>query len=256
MESPVSDRWLAYTRPNPCSRLRLFCFPYAGGGASIFRAWSHSLPETVEVCPVELPGRGTRLMEPPFTEFSSLSVTTTNALYPYLDQPFALFGHSVGALIAFEVARRLRREHSLSPVYVFVSGCRGPQLPVPKPYISTLPEDNLLEELRRLNGTPKEVLEQAELMQLMIPILRADFAVDESYTYLPDSPLDCPISAFGGLQDPIVRREELAAWAEQTQASFTLRMLPGDHFFLNTMQSLLLALLAHELQQIAGSLGP
>jgi medium-chain acyl-[acyl-carrier-protein] hydrolase len=242
------DSWIACRKPSPQARLRLFCFPYAGGGVSIFRAWSDGLPADVEVCPVQLPGRGTRLMEPPFTRLSPLIQALAEALFPLLDIPFAFFGHSLGALVSFELARQFRRERAVEPVRLFISADRAPQIPNRDPAIHSLPEREFLVELCRLNGTPRKVLEDDELRQIMLPLLRADFAVYETYGYSTEPPLNCPISAFGGLQDHRVNRGDLEAWREQTSISFSLRMFPGDHFFLNTTQASLLGALSQELR--------
>jgi len=243
--------WLACHRPNPRARVRLFCLPYAGGGASTFRRWQEALPQTVEVCPVQIPGRETRFREPPFTRLADLAEALGDGLSDYLDLPFALFGHSMGALVAFELARQLRRECHQEPLHLFVSGCAAPHLPREDHQpIHDLPEPAFRREIARLNGTPAAVLENDELMQMMLPILRADFAVCETYTYAEGPPLTCPISAFGGLQDEAVDREELNAWRAQTTGPFRLRLVPGDHFFLHTAQPLLLPLLARELQGV------
>ena len=242
------DSWITCRKPIPQARLRVFCFPYAGSGVSIFRAWSDSLPAEVEVCPVQLPGRGTRLMEPPFTRLSPLIQALAQALFPLMDKPFAFFGHSLGALVSFELARQLRRQYAVQPVRLFISADRAPQIPNRDPPIHNLPEGEFLVELRRLNGTPREVLEDEELRQIMLPLLRADFAVYETYGYSTEPPLNCPISAFGGLQDHRVSRGDLEAWREQTSVSFSLRMFPGDHFFLNTTQPPLLGALSQELR--------
>lgn len=253
--TPTFNTCVTCRSPNPEAKLRLFCFPYAGGGALSFRTWSDSLPPTIEVCPLELPGRGFRLKEPPLTQIKPLIEAIAYALLPYLDKPFAFFGHSMGGLVSFELVRLLRREYSLNPSHLFVSGRQAPQIPVSKSPIHDLPEPEFLEELRRLNGTPEAVLNSSELMQLLIPTLRADFAVLETYVYAPEAPLDCPISAFGGLQDREVSCEELEAWREQTNAEFSLQMLKGNHFFLHSAQSLLLQLLSQELQQITDGVG-
>jgi surfactin synthase thioesterase subunit len=242
------ESWIACRKPSPQARLRLFCFPYAGGGVSIFRAWSDGLPADVEVCPIQLPGRGTRLMEPPFTRLSPLIHALAEALFPLLDIPFAFFGHSLGALVSFELARQLRREFAVQPVRLFVSADRAPQIPNRDRAVHSLPEREFLAELCRLNGTPRQVLQDEELRQIMLPLLRADFAVCETYEYANETPLNCPISAFGGLQDHRVNRGDLEAWREQTSASFSLRMFPGDHFFLNTTQAPLLGALFQELR--------
>jgi medium-chain acyl-[acyl-carrier-protein] hydrolase len=247
--TPAITSWLVRLKLNPRASLHLFCFPYGGGGASIFRSWPDSLPTSIEVCPVQLPGRESRLREEPFAQVSSLVRAIAKALLLYLDRPFAFFGHSMGALIGFELSRQLRREHGLKLVHLFVSGCRAPQLPDPDPPTYDLPEPKFLEELRRLNGTPKEVLKHPELMQLMLPLLRADFEAVQTYAYSPAPPLDCPITVFGGLQDNEVKREYLEGWREQTTGSFSLQMLPGDHFFLHTAQPLLLHIITQELHQ-------
>jgi medium-chain acyl-[acyl-carrier-protein] hydrolase len=241
------DSWIASRKPNPQARLRLFCFPYAGGGASIFRTWSDGLPMDVEVCPVQFPGRGTRLTETPFTQLSPLVQAVAQALVPLLDKPFAFFGHSLGALVGFELARQLHRQSGVQPVRLFVSADRAPQISRRDRPIHALPEREFLKELRRLNGIPGKVLEEVELMQIMLPVLRADFAVYETYVYSTEPPLNCPISTFGGLQDHRVSRGDLEAWRDQTSASFSLRMFSGDHFFWNTTQPLLLQVLSQEL---------
>jgi medium-chain acyl-[acyl-carrier-protein] hydrolase len=158
----------------------------------------------------------------------------------------------MGGLVSFELARLLRRDYNLIPVHLFVSARRAPHIPAPDPPIHVLPEPAFLEELRRLNGTPDAVLENAELMQLLLPALQSDFAVLETYVYAPESPLDCPITAFGGLQDREVICDYLEGWREQTNATFSLKMLPGDHFFLHSAQSLLLQSLSRELDRIDG----
>ncbi|MBV9927177.1 MAG: thioesterase [Acidobacteria bacterium] len=240
---------------NPQAALRLFCFPYAGGSAQIYRQWPASLPAAVEVCPVQLPGRGNRLLEPPFTTMAEVVAYLSDAVGPFLDKPFAFFGHSMGAVISFELARSLRRARGVEPRHLFVSGRRAPQLPRTRPPIHQLPAPELIEELRRLNGTPREVLANAELMQLMLPVIRADFAVVSSFRYTAEPPLGCPITALGGLQDEDVPREHLEAWREQTSAACTVRMFAGDHFFLQSAEPLLLRVLARDLQQLAANLG-
>jgi surfactin synthase thioesterase subunit len=242
------ERWIACRKPNPRARLRLFCLPYAGGGASIFRTWQDGLPADVEVCPIQLPGRGSRLMERPFAQVSPLVEALAQDLIPLLDMPIAFFGHSLGALVGFELARHLRSLYGIHAVRLIVSACRAPQFPHRDRPIHTSPEEEFLAQLRRLNGTPGELLEHAELMEIMLPVLRADFALYETYVYSNEPPLGCPISAFGGLQDRRVSHSDLAGWRDQTSASFSLRTFPGDHFFLNTTQPLLLRVLSQELR--------
>ncbi len=244
INTPTSNSWVTCPQPNRQAKLRLFCLPYAGGSASSFRTWSNNLPLTVEVCLIELPGRGTQIRSVPFTQLEPLVQAIAQVLLPYLDKPFALFGHSMGAIVSFELARLLRRQYEREPVHLFVSGRRAPQIPPLQPDIHTLSEPAFLDRLRRLYGTPKAVLENAELMQLLLPTLRADFAVIETYTYAAEPPLNCPITVFGGLQDDEVGLDDLQGWRRHTNASFSLQLLPGDHFFLHSAPELLLQSLA------------
>ncbi|NET84374.1 MAG: thioesterase [Moorea sp. SIO1F2] len=229
----TTKSWITRPQPNPKARLRLFCFPYAGGAASSFRTWPDPLAPHIEVCPVELPGRGKRMREPLVTSLLPLIETLVPALLPYLDIPFAFFGHSLGTLISFELARQLRRQEAPSPRHLFISGRRAPQVPARKPPLHNLPKSELIEALRKYNGTPEAVLANQELMELFLPILRADFGINETYTYTSESPLNCPISVFGGLQDTDANSDELAAWRDQTSSTFTVHMFPGGHFFIN-----------------------
>lgn len=246
-----STPWLVRQKPAPRASLRLFCFPYAGGAANVFHRWQASLPPGVEVCPVQLPGRGKRIQEAPFTDVASLVEAAAAALLPFFDAPFAFFGHSMGGLITFELARHLRRAGAPRPAHLFVSGRRAPHLPSESAPTHDLPEAEFVEAVRQLEGTPAGVLEHPELRHLVLPLLRADFAVCETYAYRPEPPLDCPIGVFGGLQDRDVPREYLEPWAEMTTGPVTTRLLPGGHFFVNEQQPLLLRVLAQELQKLA-----
>lgn len=250
----LSDPWLTNSRPNPRAVVRLFCFPYAGGRAAIYRNWPERLPPTVELWALEIPGRGGRLSEPPFTRMELLVKAIAPALLPFLDRPFAFFGHSMGAVIAYELARLLEREHGRPPGHLFVSGRRAPHLAEPRLHSYNLPDREFLEHLRHLNGTPEEVINNQELMQLMLPVLRADFELIQTYAYAQGAPLTCPLSALGGLEDRDVKRECLEAWREHTTARFALALFPGDHFFLHGAQPLLLHCLSQELTYLVVSI--
>jgi medium-chain acyl-[acyl-carrier-protein] hydrolase len=241
--------WVASARPQPQAPLRLFCFPYAGGAASVYSKVLNGLPSEIEVCPVELPGRGSRLSEPPVNDLKRLVEIIAEELAPHLDQPFAFFGHSMGALLGFELARYLRRARRVEPVHLLVSAGRAPQVRTSEQVIWELQDDQLVDKMRRLNGTPQAVLDNPELMALVLPIIRADLVAIDSYVYRDEPPLSCTITALGGLQDSTVTREELDPWREQTSEAFTLRMLPGDHFFLHSAQQTIREVLARELRQ-------
>jgi medium-chain acyl-[acyl-carrier-protein] hydrolase len=229
-----SNPWIACRQPDGPAALRLFCFPYAGGGAAVFRGWPELLPAEVEVCAVQLPGRETRFRDPPLTRLALVVERLAEALGPHLDLPFAFFGHSMGALIGFELSRALRGGGLPAPAHLFVSGFRAPQLPDRDPPIHHLPDAEFVAELRALSGTPEEVFQNPELVRLMLPTLRADFQVCETYAYQEQEPLGCPISVFGGLHDSRIDREELEAWQVQTRDSFALRMFQGNHFYMNS----------------------
>lgn len=234
MSKPLpSHPWIAHARPRPEARLRLFCLPYAGGNASIFRAWGQRLPAEVEVMPVELPGRASRFREPPLRRVDEAVEKLEAALSPLFDRPFAFFGHSMGALLAFELARRLRRTGGPEPVALFVSARRAPHLPPEEDPVHGLPDGEFFERLRELNGTPEEALQHPELMQMLLPLLRADFELNETYEFAPGEALACAVAAMGGLGDPEVTREHLEAWRQHTSGPFSLRMFAGDHFYLN-----------------------
>jgi medium-chain acyl-[acyl-carrier-protein] hydrolase len=247
----ITNRWILQPKPNPRASLRLFCFPFAGQGALGFRTWPDALPSAVEVCPVQLPGREDRMKEPPFSSVLPLVDSLRTAILPALDKPFAFFGHSMGALIAFELASLLGRDHKLAPECLLVSARVAPSEAIPRARINKLPQAEFLQALGRLNGTPKAVLEDATLMQFITPLLRADLAVHEDYTYTERSPLGCPIVAFGGLQDTEAGRDAINAWQRHTTGEFVLRMVPGDHFFIVTAQSLFLRMLSQELYPLA-----
>ena len=230
-----SNYWVSIPPFHWKARLRLFCFPYAGANASIFRLWANTLGPEIEVCPVHLPGRERRLKELPIAHMEVLISALATALLPYLDQPFAFFGHSMGSLISFELARELRRRHAPSPTHLLLSGRHAPHLAPLAPPIHQLPPLDFMAALRRYQGTPESVLQNAEIMQLLLPVLRADFALCETYVYTEEPPLNCPISVFGGLQDEYANPPALKAWQTQTCSSFSLQMFPGHHFFLNTV---------------------
>jgi medium-chain acyl-[acyl-carrier-protein] hydrolase len=239
--------WITCPQPSPAAKLRLFCFAYAGGGASVFREWSKVLPAEIEVCAVQLPGRETRLREPAITRLQPLVAAISQAIAPICDRPFALFGHSMGSLVSYEVAHCLHRHTGLYPAHLFVSGARAPHLPDPDPPIHALPQTEFLQELKQFNGTPIAVLENTELMELLLPTLRADFEVLETYTYQEHPPVSCPISACGGTDDHTVSSEQLAVWQIHTNNRFSLRFFPGDHFFIHSARLSLLSYICEQL---------
>lgn len=244
--------WLPRVRSKAESKLRLFCFPYAGGTTYTYNSWDSLLPQEIEVCPVELPGRAGRMREPAARSIRSLVQSMASALLPWMDRPFAFYGHSMGALISFELACELRRRsNQLQPVHMFVSSCLAPHSPRRGEKITyNLPEPEFIEELRGFNGIPREVLDHSEeLMQLTMPLLRADFEACQTYQYIAEPRLECPLTVVGGLLDKGLNQTDLEEWREQTTSACTVRMVSGDHLFINTSQTWILRLLAEELSE-------
>jgi len=220
------------------ARIRMFCFSYAGGGASTFRGWSEELPD-VDVWAAQLPGRETRVGESPVRRMPALVDELYDAITEHLDMPYVLFGHSMGALVAFELARRLRRAGRPQPLHLFLAAFRAPQLPNPNIKIYHLPDEVLTTVLEK-EGTPARVLGNKELMRALLPTLRADFELCDTYEYRAEPPLRMPVSVFGGHQDVRVSRSDLEPWRRQAAGPFRLAMIPGSHFFLHSAQDLLL----------------
>lgn len=245
---PSINPWLVVPRPNPRASIRLFCFPYAGSGAVVYRTWPNDLSAEIELFAAQLPGRENRFRETPRHDLTEVVSELAAAMQPYLHRPFAFFGHSLGGLIAFELAHHLRERHGLTPLRLFVSARRAPHLPEPFPPIHSLPDAEFIAQMqKRYGGIPQVILQTPELLHAMLPMLRADFALFEKYVYRARMPLECPIIAFGGEYDQIVRREEVAAWHEHTSARFTLRMVEGDHFFVRHAQSALVREVSQQL---------
>lgn len=241
--NPWFARHIGVTPP----RCRLFCFPYAGGGASVYRNWANDLAAPVEVCAIQLPGREWRHSEPPIRRVAHALDLLLPVLRPYLDLPFAFFGHSMGALLAYEIARRLSATRGPMPHCLFVSGHRAPHLPPRQRLWHTLPEDELVAKLKTLNGTPSEVFEHQDLLDLVLPIVRADLELVETYVALPGARLTCKLVALAGDADPDVPEPELQAWQTVTDGDFKAIVFGGDHFYLNTARRSVLQTVRQEM---------
>ena len=225
------DPWLPFRRPAGTTRLRLFCFPFAGGGASTFRTWPALVPDHVEVCAVQLPGRETRLNEARFTNLSDAVGPVLAAMRPYLDVPCALFGHSLGAALAYEVAVALSASPP-GPVHLFVSGRGGPSLGAETTHTFCLPEEDFIRHVKAYGGLPDAVLANAELRAVFLPLLRDDIRLIDTYLPTREGVLACPITAFAGSGDPCVGPAALEAWGRSTDSAFRVRLVAGGHFYL------------------------
>ncbi|MEM9216284.1 MAG: alpha/beta fold hydrolase [Cyanobacteria bacterium P01_F01_bin.150] len=230
----------ANANPSVSAKMRLFCFPFAGGGASAFRSWAAELAPMIELVCVQLPGRENRMGEAPITHLPHIIEQLKPAILPHLSVPYAFFGHSMGALIAFELVRSLRQTQHPLPLHLFISACGAPQLPRHDPPRHTLAEPALRAELHRLKGTPTQVLNNNELMELLLPTIRADFSVVDTYAYQEQPSLTVPITVFGGEDDPEVSLEELTAWKTQATSDVAAHLFSGDHFFIQKVRSIIL----------------
>jgi medium-chain acyl-[acyl-carrier-protein] hydrolase len=245
----ASARWLAIPRPRPGARARLILAPHAGGSPAWYAGWGDELPAEVELNVLHMPGRGSRHAETAVADFASLIATLAPMLAPRFGNPYALYGHSLGSLIAFELARELVKQGGRPPARLFVSGCPAPHLVAGLPSISDMPDDAFVNELRRLGGIPDEVLVNNEILLPMLPSLRADMALFESYVHREPGKLDCPILALGGSEDRFAGRRALEGWQEYTSDGSDVRIFRGDHFFIREHRGEIVRLVAYEILQ-------
>jgi surfactin synthase thioesterase subunit len=238
--------------------MRLFCIPYAGSGASAYRGWAENAPG-LDVCYVQLPGRENRLREKPFTSIPTLIEALGAELETWTGRPYALYGHSLGGIVAFELARALRARGLREPEHLFVSASRAPHLPCPHPAMHQLPDLELLEEVqRRYDSVPAPLMTDPELRELLVPCLRADLALLETYQHSPAAPLGCGITCFSASRDRMVSRDAVEPWRTHTQKQFQLHQIEADHLFLQSARDTLLATVEATLQAdpLQASRGP
>lgn len=241
-------RWFEKGVAPPDRPLRLICFPHAGASAFVFSEWHKLLPESIGVLPIQLPGRGERMGESPYRRLTSLLDDICPAILPFLDRPFALFGHSLGALIAFELAKRLEFQHSCVAKHLFVSGHRDPTCPAMHEDLYRLPTPAFVSALRQYSTTLCGLLGDPDALDVFLPILRADFELLETYVYEPGLPLSCPITVLAGRDDISVPHEHLAQWRLQTTVACSIHTLSGDHFFVMTNRGRVVQLIGETLR--------
>jgi len=237
---PETDygQWIVRPQPRPDARIRLVCFPYAGGGASAFKDWAELIPEECELCIVQMPGREDRLREPLLTDMTELVDTLANELLSLNDRPFAFVGHSMGAMVCFEVACRLRVLGVALPTHLFLSARAAPQLQDDSEPLRFLDSAQFIERLHGLYGAvPDSIRHSAELQQVFLPILRADVTLLETHDYVATEPLDCPVTVFGGDGDPAITPSMLAGWHEHTSAAFAQHAFSGGHFYIHAQRA-------------------
>jgi surfactin synthase thioesterase subunit len=224
----------------------LICFPHAGGAATAYAPLAAALPTAIEVLALQYPGRQERLAEPSLDSIDDLVAAIVPELRPRLDRPFALFGHSAGAIVAFEVARVLEQRHGVVALGLFASGRRGPSTRRDES-VHRGGDRSLLREVARLGGTPPQLLDDEDVQQMMLPALRGDYKAIETYEWRPGPPLGCPIWALLGEDDPLATESEAAAWRSQTTAGFELHVFPGRHFYLVDQQPAVVDLITSRL---------
>jgi acyl transferase domain-containing protein/surfactin synthase thioesterase subunit len=256
---------LVIPKPDPDAQIRLIGFPYAGGSPTVFQPWSEELPKTLEMAAIQLPGRGARLKEDFYLSMEQLVDSLTPELIPYLDKPFIFFGHCLGGIQAFEVAQKLRKDYDLQPIHLFTAGSRAPQFYNPRQLEidiqqfnhnthaanHELSEKQFIDMLREVNFANNQALfEDEETRNLMLPIIKADYQINNNYMYHAQSPLDIPITAFGGRVDPYVTGEQVLGWSEHTTAQFEVQFHPGDHYFMEVERSSMIQFVINQLSKV------
>jgi medium-chain acyl-[acyl-carrier-protein] hydrolase len=224
------DKWVPFRNASAAVRCRVFAFPHAGGNAALYQPLRRLMPPEIDFCPVELPGHAARLNEPPLTSISAVIEQLLYILQPLMDVPFAFFGHSVGAWIAYEAARQLRAVDGRSAVHLFVSGRDSPDRGCAGPPQHPRSDEELISILHRFGGTPPEVMQCPELLTALLPALRADLEMADRYVAHPTHRIDSQITAFAGLDD-VTQSGRLDSWSGLTRKKFRICTLPGGHFY-------------------------
>jgi medium-chain acyl-[acyl-carrier-protein] hydrolase len=238
------DSWLRRSAAQTPAGIRLLCFPHAGAGASSFNGWSRYLPKHVELVKAQLPGREDNAGSRPFTEMEDLIPKLFLHIEPLLDRPLAIYGHSMGALVAFEIARELRRQGYAGPEALFISGRRAPQKPLRRVLLHRLSDPDLVAHLIKMGGTSARLLDSAKWRERYLPTMRADLQLSDIYSYREESPLSCPLYAFLGEKDNEMHREDWEAWSDQAAGAFRRTLLPGGHVFSLSQQAILVESIA------------
>lgn len=246
-DTPELKPWFV-RKPGPRRAHRLYCFAYAGGNAATYLDWQDAMPAHVEICGIQLPGRGARFGEAPFRAMRPLVDILDAQIRQASGVPFAFFGHSLGGLVAFETARALARRDAPQPRRLIVSGCQAPATrDVPRNY-HLLDDAALVDVLREYDATPGAVLADPELVALLLPTIRADFALAETYTYAPDRPLGIPVSVFAGIDDDFTSREQIAGWSTETTGDCDAHWFEGGHFYIHSQRERVLRTLSSLLE--------
>ncbi len=243
------DKWFFCRKPNPQASIRLFCFPFGGGGASVFHNWADAMGNDIEVRALQLPGRETRFTEPREKDLNKLINDIEQAIEAYQDKPFAIFGYSFGALLAFEVSRKLARQGKKMPIHLFIAALQAPQVPDAHPPISALPNDDFIRKVEYFYEPQGEAWNNLELREFLLPVLKDDIALYESHVYREDALLPCPIDVFAGEHDLSIPLEATRHWSEQTSNTINHHVFPGGHFFIDNSINEITGLVSNALKQ-------
>jgi medium-chain acyl-[acyl-carrier-protein] hydrolase len=249
-QPPLTGNWVSCARPQPAAPWRLWCLPYAGGGAAAWNAWNAPLAGMAEIAALRPPGRESRLLEAPCTGSAVLVEQLLTKMEPHLGRKYALAGHSLGGVLAFELARLARERGWPEPAALIVSGARAPDMPRREPDLRALPDAEFIAELdRRYQGIPAAVRSEPELLSLLLPVMRADLTIFETYEHVAGAPLSLPLLAMGGEQDRHVTRAEALGWGRHTTGKFEAEFFPGGHFFIQSEHGAVVARVARFLAQ-------
>lgn len=229
---PLINEEAFYRKGNrPNARMRLFCFTYAATSARMFRSWNDHVPEWLEVSGCDLPGHGARMNEKPLDVVDKAALDVADTIEPLLDKPYALFGHCLGAVLAFEATRILRDRGKPQPVHLFSSGSRGPHLGIPIGDVESMADDEFIEHMHAFYNVPLEFLRDPVMGPAFLPMVRADARMTQNYRYVPGPPVSYPVTAVAGEKDEGILWDHLEGWREHTTARVTTRLYPGNHFF-------------------------
>jgi medium-chain acyl-[acyl-carrier-protein] hydrolase len=253
MPNLYKNPWFNIKKPVPNASMRLFCFPYAGGSAQIFQDWCDSLPAEIEVIGIQYPGRGSRFIDPLISSTADMVSAILPQIMPVLDKPFVFFGHSNGALVSFELARALQAKGVRQQTHHFLSAKRAIHLPYTRKPMCNLPDDEFVVELENLGGTPTEILAQKELMELFMPILRADFSLSETFSYPQGDKLQCEATLMYGEQDEDVPTADVMSWQDLIESKVSSKSFSGGHFFVNSQKEEVLSFLNERLTSLLQS---
>ncbi|MFT5757213.1 MAG: medium-chain acyl-[acyl-carrier-protein] hydrolase [Alteromonadaceae bacterium] len=236
----TENKWFVIPKPNVHADLKLICFPYAGGSTSTYLSWVNYLPSNVELVIIQAPGRGSRIFEPLYSDMTALTDELVRLIPNVLNKPYIFYGHSLGSRVAFELMDKLSKLKHSSPQHFIASGSRGPHKLSEKKKVAHLPDSEFIDELYRLNGTPKAVIDNKELMDLFLPVLKADFGIAEQYCYSGNTIFECPVSVFGGNEDIDIKSTDLICWQEHFSMKVDLHLISGNHFFVDSNKEVVL----------------